>query len=86
MFKHGFQFKLKSFVRHWNQHFREGPRCIKNKVNEPELRLDFDEFSGKMILNGTFEMKQLKIFVKLLLSDVSCLGNVYKEMLIWIYF
>ena len=56
---------------------------IQNKVNEPELRQDFDEFSRKM---RTFEMKHLNVLVKPLLSDVSCLGNLHKEILVWNYF
>ena len=43
-------------------------------------------FLVKCVLNGTFEMKQLKILVKRLLSDVSRLGNLHKEMLGWNYF
>ena len=43
-------------------------------------------FLVKDILHGTLEMKQPKILVKRVLSDVSHPGNLHKEMLVRILF
>ena len=58
---------------------------IQNKVNELELRQDFDEFSRKMHLKWFFRNEATEDFSET--SYFRCrLGKLHKDMLVWNYF
>ena len=59
---------------------------IQNKINELELKQDFEEFCRKYILNGIFVMNLLLNLVPCLLLIPNLHGNLLMAVLVWKFF